>query len=75
MSVEDEIARLNGQRRRLEDALASGAQSVSYGDYHKTFRSVDEIREALADVDSRLAALGCGRRFSRTYRFTSQKDL
>ena len=56
-------------------ALASGAQSISYGDYHKTFRSVDEIREALADVEGDLAALGCGRRFARAYRFTSHKDL
>ncbi len=75
MAESDEIEILKGRRNRLKAALASGAQSISYGDYHKTFRSVDEIREALADVEGDLAALGCGRRFARAYRFTSHKDL
>lgn len=75
MADTNEIEILKERRNRLKEALASGTQSVSYGDYHKTFRSVDEIREALADVEGDLAAHGMGRRFLRTYRFTSHKDL
>lgn len=59
----------------LKTALASGTQSVSYGDYHKAFRSVAELREAIADVETDIGLLGGGPRVTRTYRFRTQKDL
>lgn len=63
------------RRHRLKEALASGTQSISYGDYHKTFRSVDELREAIADVEQDIQLAGGGPRVRRTYAFTTRKEL
>lgn len=75
MAASEELEFLYAKRRLLKDALWSGTQSVSYGNYHKTFRTVDEIREAIADVESDIAVHGGGPRVRRTYPLTSQKDL
>lgn len=58
----------------LKGALASGTQSVSYGNYHKQFRSVAEIQQAIKDVESDIADLG-GNRPVRTFKFCTQKGL
>ena len=69
-----DLPTLEGRRDALKTALASGTQSVSYGNYHKTFRSVADLREAIADVESDIAAL-TGQTFVRNYQFTSRKGL
>ena len=68
------LDQLNTRLDALKAALASGTQSVSYGNYHKQFRSVADLREAIADVESDIAALS-GTRVTRTFHFTSRKGL
>jgi len=43
------------QRDALREALASGVLTVQYGDKRVTYRSVGELREALAEVEAALA--------------------
>jgi len=43
------------QRDALREALASGVLTVQYGDKRVTYRSVSELREALAEVEAALA--------------------
>jgi hypothetical protein len=75
MAESEWLQTLIARRDQLKEALASGTQAVSYGDYHKTFRSVDEIREAIADVEQDIQLAGGGPRVRRSYAFTTQKDL
>ena len=70
-----DLATLQGRLDALKTVLASGTQSVSYGNYHKTFRSIEDVREAIADIESDIAALGGGPVVTRSYRFASRKDL
>jgi len=58
----------------LKAALASSRLSVSYGDKHVTFRSIADIREAIADVEGDIAALS-GTSVTRTFNFTTRKGL
>ncbi len=43
------------QADALREALASGVLTVQYGDKRVTYRSVGELREALAEVEAALA--------------------
>ncbi len=43
------------QADALREALASGVLTVQYGDKRVTYRSVGELREALAEVETALA--------------------
>lgn len=69
-----DLTTLEARRDALKSALTSGTQSVSYGNYHKTFRSVADLREAIADVESDISQI-TGTSFVRTYRFHSRKGL
>ena len=51
----EEIAELRERRRELMDALTSGVAQVSHNGKTVTFRSLDDIKAALASLD---AALG-----------------
>lgn len=70
-----DLTTLQGRLDALKMALANGTQSVSYGDYHKTFRSVADIMAAIKDVEQDIALLGGGPSVRRTYRFHTGKDL
>lgn len=68
------LDQLQTRRDALKAALASGTQSVSYGNYHKTFRSVADIQAAIKDVETDIAGL-TGTRFVRTFQINSRKGL
>jgi hypothetical protein len=58
----------------LKRALASGRKSVSYGDTRVEYRSIDELKAAIADVETDLAGLQ-GKGVIRGYRISSCKGL
>lgn len=47
----------------LRNAIASGAQTVSYSDKRVEYRSLDEMRQILADMEADLAGLTRTRQF------------
>lgn len=48
---------LTAQLAALEKARASGALRVRHGDTDVTYRSIDDIRKAIADIEGAIAAL------------------
>ena len=70
-----DLPTLQGRLDALKQNLASGTLSVSYGDYHATFRSTDDLLKAIKDVETDIALLGGSSPVTRTFRFRSRKDL
>lgn len=71
MATESELqARLEA----LKKALASGRKSVSYGDTRVEYRDLSEIRAAISDVQTDLAALQ-GTGIVRNFQINSCKGL
>lgn len=67
MADADEIAELKKLRKRLREALLSGALSVRHGDKQVMYRSVDELKKAIASLDDELRTLEGRRRKRITY--------
>lgn len=61
-------------REALERALARGERRVTFGDKTVEYRSVDELRAALREVDAALAR-EAGRPKLRQIRVTTGKGL
>jgi hypothetical protein len=61
-------------REALERALARGERRVTFGDKTVEYRSVDELRAALREVDAALAR-EAGRPKLRQIRVTTDKGL
>jgi hypothetical protein len=61
-------------REALERALARGERRVTFGDKTVEYRSVDELRAALREVDAALAR-EAGRPRLRQIRVTTGKGL
>ena len=61
-------------REALERALARGERRVTFGDKTVEYRSVDELRAALREVDTALAR-EAGRPKLRQIRVTTGKGL
>ena len=61
-------------REALERALARGERRVTFGDKTVEYRSVDELRAALREVDAALAR-EAGRTTVRQIRVTTGKGL
>ncbi|MBU2763805.1 phage head-tail joining protein [Acidithiobacillus caldus] len=61
-------------REALERALARGERRVTFGDKTVEYRSVDELRAALREVDAALAR-EAGRPKVRQIRVTTGKEL
>lgn len=61
-------------REALERALARGERRVTFGDKTVEYRSVDELRAALREVDAALAR-EAGRKTVRQIRVTTGKGL
>jgi hypothetical protein len=51
---ETDIADLKAQLRALKKARASGALMVKHGDVQTTFRSINELNQAIAAVSAEL---------------------
>jgi hypothetical protein len=68
------LSQLQSRLDSLKKALASGHRSVSYHDRRVEFRDLNEIKTAIADVESDIAALQ-GTRIVRGFRFVSEKAL
>jgi hypothetical protein len=49
------MAYTEAQRDALREALASGVLTVQYADKRVTYRTVRELKEALAEVEAALA--------------------
>jgi hypothetical protein len=58
----------------LERALAKGERRVTFGDKTVEYRSVEELREALREIDAQLARTQ-GRPQVRQIRITTDKGL
>lgn len=69
-----DIATLQARREALKQALASGHHSVQQGDKRIQFRSVDEIRKALEDVEREIANAS-GVRRPRLFRAVYRRGL
>jgi thiamine monophosphate synthase len=67
------VAYTEQQRDVLRDALASGVLTVQYADKRITYRSVRELREALAVVEAALAGAAGAR--VRQIRVTTSKGF
>ena len=61
-------------RHALERALAKGEQRVTFGDKTVIYRSVDELRAALSEVNRQLAQTE-GSGVTRQIRVTTDKGL
>jgi hypothetical protein len=61
-------------REALERALAKGERRVTFGDKTVEYRSVDELRAALREVDAALLR-EAGRSRARQIRITTGKGL
>ncbi|WP_339751888.1 hypothetical protein [uncultured Marinobacter sp.] len=68
------MAYTNADREALERALAKGERRVTFGDKTVEYRSVDELREALREIDTQLAR-DQGRTPVRQIRVTTDKGL
>lgn len=68
------LTQLLARRETLQAALASGAQTIQHGDTSTTYRSVDEIRTALASIENDIANM-TNSGIVRSYKLTSSKDL
>ncbi len=68
------MAYTNADREALERALAKGERRVTFGDKTVEYRSVDELREALREIDTQLAR-DQGRTPVRQIRGTTDKGL
>ncbi|ENN91133.1 phage head-tail joining protein [Bartonella bovis] len=53
----ERLAELKKQRKQLENALYSGAQSVRHGDKQVNHRSTEDIRKALTMLREEIALL------------------
>lgn len=54
----EDIAALRAERVALKKAMRSGALIVRHGDKHVEYRTMAEMREALADIDNDIAEAG-----------------
>ncbi|MBX2807844.1 MAG: hypothetical protein KTR20_04355 [Cellvibrionaceae bacterium] len=68
------MAWTQADREVLERALAKGERRVTFGDKTVEYRTVDEIREALREIDTQLARAE-GRRSARQVRVTTNKGF
>lgn len=68
------VAELQGFRKGLGKAIASGAMRVRYADRDVTYRSLDEMRRTAAMIDDELAARAGTNRLRR-YRVDSRKGF
>ena len=50
------MAWTTAERDSLKSAIARGEKSVTYGDRQTTYRSLDEMTQALAMIESELAS-------------------
>lgn len=68
------MAYTNADREALERALARGERRVTFGDKTVEYRSVDELRAALREIDTALARQA-GQSRTRQIRITTGKGL
>lgn len=68
------LQQLLNRREQLQAALGSGAQTVQHGDTSVTYRSVDELRTALATIENDISNM-LNQGIVRSYKLTSSKDL
>jgi len=68
------MAWTQADREVLERALAKGERRVTFGDKTVEYRSVEELREALREIDAQLAR-NQGRTPIRQIRVTTDKGL
>jgi hypothetical protein len=65
--VAETLEELQSQRAALAKALHTGAFQVRRGDKQVTYRSVEEIKKALAALDEAIALVSGKRRSRVTY--------
>lgn len=68
------MAYTTADREALERALAKGERRVTFGDKTVEYRSVDELRAALREVDAALLR-ETGRSRARQIRITTSKGV
>lgn len=68
------LAQLNARLDALQAALGQGALMVQHGDTRVQYRTVEEIRSAIAAVEQQIAAAG-GQAVVRSFKLSSSKDL
>lgn len=68
------MAWTQADREVLERALAKGERRVTFGDKTVEYRSVEELRTALHEIDAQLAR-DQGRTLIRQIRVTTDKGL
>ncbi|MES9843222.1 MAG: hypothetical protein ABW131_01135 [Candidatus Sedimenticola sp. 6PFRAG5] len=68
------MAYTNADREAIERALAKGERRVTFGDKTVEYRSVEELRDALREIDTQLAR-DQGRNPVRQIRVTTDKGL
>lgn len=68
------LQQLISRRESLQAAIASGAQTVQHADTSVTYRSVDDLRKALSQVEGEIETL-TNSGIVRSYKLTSSKDL
>jgi hypothetical protein len=71
------MAYTEAQRDALKEALALGATKVRYRDREVTYRSLDEMKELLRDIERELEAQAgrCPPRRTRQVRFVTRSGL
>jgi hypothetical protein len=69
-----DLPTLQARLDALKTTLGSGRLEVSYAGRLTRYRSVVELKAAIKDVETDIAALSGGR-VLRTYNFSSCKDL
>ena len=65
---------LEAQRSALKKAMRSGVLSVEHGDKSVRYRSMNELRAALADLDAEIA-IETGSRRNRVFYLSNDRGL
>ena len=65
---------LEAQRAALKKAMRSGVLSVEHGDKSVRYRSMNELRATLADLDAEIAT-ATGSRRSRVFYLSNDRGL
>lgn len=69
-----DLPTLQGRLDGLKTSIANGRLEVSYAGRTTRYRSIAEIKDAIKDVETDIAAL-TGTSIRRTFRFRSSKGL
>lgn len=69
-----DMTELEAQRAALKKAMRSGVLSVEHGDKSVRYRSMNELRAALADLDAEIDA-ATGTRRNRVFYLSNDRGL